>query len=321
MRAAVQNRYGGPEVLTLRDMPRPTPGRREILVRIEAAAVTTADWRLRAAAFPGITWLPGRLMFGMFRPRQPVPGQSFAGRVESLGPEAARFRPGERVFGVGRSTHAGFAVVPEAGAVLATPEAISDAEAAALPFGGLSALVFLRDIAKLRPGQAVLVVGASGAVGCYAVQIARALGAEASGIASAANLDFVRGLGAVEAIDHAGPMPQDRRYDIILDTVGIGRFAALAPWLRDGGVFVPLNIAFGDLVRSVTGRRVAIGISGDKAEDLAELARMVAAGQVRPVVERVYALERIAEAHADVERRHRRGCVVVSMAAAHAGAG
>ncbi len=245
-------------------------------------------------------------------------GRDFAGVVEQVGAGVAGIRAGDRVFGVsGHGAHAEFLAVPAAGAVLATPAGLGDAEAAALPFGALSALVFLRDHARVRPGQAVLVVGATGGVGAYAVQIAAALGAEVTGVASAANLDLVRGLGAAHALDYGLPPPAGRDYDVIFDTVGATTFGGEAGRLREGGVYVPLNFGLREGWQALTtrrgSRRVAIGVSGDSRADLETVAGMVADGRLRPVVDRTYPLERIADAYRDVETRHRRGCVVVTV--------
>jgi NADPH:quinone reductase-like Zn-dependent oxidoreductase len=318
MKAAVYERYGGPEVVAVREVPRPEAGAGEILVRVNAASVTTADWRMRASAFPGVLWLPGRLMVGLRRPRRTVLGRDFAGVVVRVGAGVAGFRAGDRVFGVsGHGAHAEFVAVPAAGAVLATPARLEDAEAAALPFGALAALVFLRDYARVQAGQAVLVVGATGGVGAYAVQIAAALGAEVTGVASAANLDLVRGLGAAHALDYGLPPPAGREYDVIFDTVGATTFGGEAGRLREGGVYVPLNFGLREGLQALTtrraARRVTIGVSGDSRADLEAVAGMVAAGRLRPVVDREYPLERIADAYRDVETRHRRGCVVVTV--------
>ncbi len=314
MRAAVLTRDG----FQFQDLPLPVPGPGEILVRVGAAAVTTADWRMRAAAFPGFLWLPGRLMVGITGPRKKVLGHSFAGVVEAVAAGVAGPRVGERVFGVsGHGAHAEFVAVKADGPVAAVPAGLDDAGAAALPFGALSALDFLRRFAGVQPGQAVLVVGATGGVGCYAVQIAAALGAEVTGVASAGNLDFVRELGAVEALDHARPAPEGPAYDVILHTVGATNFAGEAGRLREGGVYVPLNFGLREMWQALrtrrAARRVVIGTSGDRRADLEEIAGMVAAGRLRPVVERAYPLERIVDAYRDVETRHRRGCVVVTM--------
>jgi NADPH:quinone reductase-like Zn-dependent oxidoreductase len=172
----------------------------------------------------------------------------------------------------------------------------------------------------VQAGQAVLVVGATGGVGAYAVQIAAALGAEVTGVASAANLDLVRGLGAAHALDYRLPPPAGREYDVIFDTVGATTFRGEAGRLREGGVYVPLNFGLREGLQALTSRRasrrVAIGVSGDSRADLEAVAGMVAAGRLRAVVDRAYPLERIADAYRDVETRHRRGCVVVTVGAA-----
>jgi NADPH:quinone reductase-like Zn-dependent oxidoreductase len=203
MTAAVHDRYGPPDVLRLDRVPRPEPGAGALSVRVAASSVTTADWRLRASAFPGILWLPGRLMTGLVRPKNRVLGTEFAGTVAALGPGAAGFAPGDRVFGFcGHGGNADYLTVAADGPVVATPPALSDRAAAALPFGAISALVFLRDVARLGPGQSVLIVGGSGGVGVYAIQIARHLGAEVTAVASAANLELMRDLGAAHVVDY-----------------------------------------------------------------------------------------------------------------------
>jgi len=320
MKAIVYDRYGPPEVLRLEEVQLPGAGPGEVRVRVRAASVTTADWRLRASAFPGVLWLPGRLMTGLFRPRNRVLGLDFAGEVDAVGDGVSRFATGDRVFGfAGKGAHAEYLVMPEAGAIAATPEDLSDPEAAALPFGALSALVFLRDYAGLLPGQSVAVVGASGGVGAYAVQVARALGARVTGIASAGSRGFVLGLGAERFVDYG---VEDftfgaERYDLVLDTVGATDFSRARRVLAPSGLFLPLNFGLREIVQSLrtrlrSGPRVTIGVSGDTAADLEALKTMIAEGQLRPVIDSIYPLGRIAEAHAHVETRHRRGAVVIS---------
>lgn len=322
MKAATYRRYGGPEVLGLEALESPEPGPGEVLIAVDAAAVTTADWRLRAAAFPGLTWLPGRLMFGLFRPRRRVLGGNFAGRVVALGAGASRFAPGDRVFGVsGFGAHAEQLVMPESGTIAKVPAGVSPVEAAAVPFGGLSALVFLRDMAELREGQRVLVVGASGGVGAYAVQIARALGAHVDGVCGPDHVEMVRRLGAAQVFDYTREdfTAADRRWDVILDTVGMARLTRCRAVLAPEGRFVPLNIHAADVWAALTqrlrgGPRVVIGVSPDRREDLDALVGMIEAGTLRPMVDRVYPFERIREAHAQVETRHRAGAIVLDMA-------
>jgi NADPH:quinone reductase-like Zn-dependent oxidoreductase len=265
-------------------------------------------------------------MFGVLRPRRRVLGGEFAGRVEAVGAGVARFEPGDRVFGFcGLGAHAEYVAVPESGAIAATPATLDDGQAAAIPFGALAALVFLRDHARVQPGQRVLVVGASGGVGVYAVQIARHLGAEVAGVCSTANTDLVRTLGAAEAIDYTREdfTAAAGRYDAILDTVGATSFERCKRALADGGVFVPLNFGLRELAQKAAtafpgsgGKRIAIGVNDDTREDLESLLPLLDSGALRPVIDRRYPLDRIAEAHAYVEGRHRRGSVVIDVAQA-----
>ncbi|MFW2542693.1 NAD(P)-dependent alcohol dehydrogenase [Primorskyibacter sp. 2E107] len=321
MKAATQDRFGPPEVVTIRDRPTPVPEPKAVLIRVGAAAVTTADWRIRAAAFPGITWLPGRIMFGLRRPKVPVLGVTMAGTVVATGEGVTRFQVGERVFGfVGQGGHAEYIAVKEDAAIIATPEALSDVEATALPFGGASALVFLRDVAKLTAGQHVLIVGASGAVGSYAVQIARILGAEVTAVAGPGRADMLTALGAHHVVDYRREDPASLRsqYDVVFDTIGATRWSTMRHRLKPGGVFVPLNMGGRELwdmihAKVTGGPRVALSVSGDTAEDLEQLVRWIAEGTLRPVVDSVFPLARIVDAYEQVETRHSAGTVVVSI--------
>jgi NADPH:quinone reductase-like Zn-dependent oxidoreductase len=323
MKAAIFTRYGGPEVVRLSDIEQPEPGPGEMLIRVAAAGVTTADWRLRAAAFPGaISAVAGRLMFGLFRPRKPVLGSDYAGTVEALGPGVTGFSVGERVFGFRfGGAHAAFMTVRADGAVIRTPDMLSDAEAAALPFGGLCALEFLDRFASVQPGERVLVVGASGGVGAYAVQAARALGAIVTGVASAANLPLVESLGADHAIDYRAtdPATLSGPYDVVFDTVGALDYPRAAPMLARGGRFVPLNFGLGDVWKGRragrNGHRQILNVNGDTKEGLERLVSMVAAGQLRPVIDRVYPFDEIRAAYTHVESRRRKGAIVLDIAA------
>jgi NADPH:quinone reductase-like Zn-dependent oxidoreductase len=323
MKAVVYERYGSPDVLELRDVEAPAPVDGEVLVRVAATTVTTADWRLRASAFPGVTWLPGRVMVGLFRPKKGVLGGDFAGEVQAAGPGATRFEPGDRVFGFcGTGAHAELVAVSESAAIAATPENLGDEEAAAVPFGALAALVFLRDFARLRSGQRLLVVGASGGVGSYAVQLGRHFGAEVDGVCGPTSLDLVRSLGAGHVFDYTREdfTRSGRTYDVILDTVGATSFGRCKASLTERGVFVPLNFGLREAVQALAtsigrGRRVLIGVNGDKREDLELIAELLRDGRIRPVIDRSYPLDAIAEAHRHVEGRHRLGSVVVAVAA------
>ncbi len=322
MKAVVYDRYGGPEVLRLDEVPTPVAGPGEVLVRVIASSVTTADWRLRASAFPGLLWLPGRLMTGIFRPRNRVLGMEFAGEVAAVGAGVSRFAPGDAVFGFsGGGSNAEYLTIAETGSIAPLPEGLSPAEAAALPFGAVAALVFLRDFAGLTAGAHVLVNGASGGVGVYGVQIAKALGARVTAVASAENRDLLRALGADVALDYRteDPLAVGRRYDVIFDTVGSLGFGAAREALQPDGLFLPLNFGGRALWQALVARlrggpRIKLAVNGDSQADLEVLSQMVRAGSLRPVIDRRYPLERIGEAHAYVEARHRRGAVVIDVA-------
>lgn len=321
MKAAIYNRYGAPDVVDITEVARPEPGPAQVLVRVTAAGVTTADWRLRAAAFPGLVMgLAGRLMFGLFRPRNKVLGSDYAGIVEAVGAEVRGFAVGDRVFGFARSgAHAEYLVAEEDGPIVRTPDALDDAGAAALPFGGLAALEFLDRFAKVRAGERVLIVGASGGVGAYAVQIARALGAEVTAVASAGREDLVLSLGAGAFVDYraSDPASLSGPFDVVLDTIGRLSYAEVAPMLARGGRFVPLNFGLADLRAAGrakrAGHRVILQVNGDSKAGLARLTELVAQGQIRPVIDRVYPFGAIREAHAHVEGRSRKGAVILQI--------
>ncbi|MCB1503180.1 MAG: NAD(P)-dependent alcohol dehydrogenase [Bauldia sp.] len=321
MKAAVYDRYGPPDVVSIRDVPTPEPGPKDILVAVHATTVNTADWRFRAAAFPGIMAVPGRLMAGVFGPRQKILGGEFAGRVAAVGSDVQRFRPGDAVFGFsGQRAHAEFVAVRADGPVAIKPPSLSFAGAAAVPFGASAALGFLRDFAKIAAGERVLVIGASGGVGVYAVQLARHFGAEVDGVCGTDNVELVCSLGATRVFDH---QREDFRaggesWDVILDPVGRTTFAASRTALRPGGRHVFLEFGLTEIVQALTtsvsgDRRVVIGVSGDTREDLDLIAGLLETGAVRPVIDGLYPLERIVEAHARVESRHKRGSVVVTV--------
>lgn len=321
MKAAVYRKYGPPEVVHIESVARPTPKPGEILVRVRAAGVTTADWRLRAAAFPGlIAKLAGRLMFGLFGPRNTVLGSDFAGEVAEVGAGVTAFRPGDRVFGFSpRGAHAEYLVIKAEGAVSHTPAGLTDTQAAAVPFGGQAALEFLDRFAQVKPGERVLIVGASGGVGAYAVQIAKALGASVTGVASAANRALVEGLGADAFVDYRAvdPATLSGPFDVVLDTIGVLDYPTVAPMLAQGGRFVPLNFGLGDALAGRRARRhghaVIVKVNGDSKAGLKRLSDMIEAGRLRPVIDRVYPFDQIRAAHAHVEGRSRKGAVVLSL--------
>ena len=321
MKAAIYTAYGPAETVRLADIPTPIPGPGEVLVRVGATSVSTADWRLRASEFPGILWLPGRLMTGLFAPKNQVLGVDMAGTIAAVGTGVTRWQTGQRVFGfIGHGGHAEHVIVKADGALVETPAALTDAEAAALPFGGLSALVFLRDIARLQAGQSVLILGASGGVGAYATQIAKAMGAHVTAVAGRDRADLLINLGADRVIDYRQENPEAARaaYDVVLDCVGATTWRRIRATLCPEGVFVPLNFKGRDLWHLLQqklfgGPRLALAVSGDTAEDLEALKDLMAKGKLRPVIDSRFALEDIVAAHEKAQSRHKTGAVIVEV--------
>jgi NADPH:quinone reductase-like Zn-dependent oxidoreductase len=321
MKAAYYERYGSADVLEIKEIARPEIKDNEVLVKVYATSVSTADWRIRASAFPAFSWLPGRLMFGLFRPKAKVPGADFAGRVVAKGKAVTRFNGGDAVFGTKRpGAHAEYLAVAEDGVIAAKPACLDYAEAAAVPFGALSALVFLRDFAKVRPGQKVLINGASGGVGVYAVQLAKHFGAEVTAVCSAGNQRLVAALGADHVIDYTTEdfTRSGKTYDLIVDTVGKTTFAACRRALTGTGIFLPIEFGLCDVVQSLIsriarGKRVVVGISNESRKDLALIADLLERRAIRPVIDGFYPLDRIADAHRRVESRHKTGSVIVTL--------
>jgi NADPH:quinone reductase-like Zn-dependent oxidoreductase len=317
MHAIVNTRYGSPDVLRLAEVARPTPGEQDVLVRIYAAAANPLDWhRMRGAPFLV------RLQEGLLRPRETILGADIAGRVEAVGAGVTQFRPGDAVFGgVSAGGFAEYAVAP-AHALVLKPTGCSFEEAAAIPVAALTALQCLRDKGQLQVGQRVLVNGASGGVGTFAVQIAKALGAEVTGVCSARNLDLVRSIGADHVIDYAREdfTRCGGRYDLIVDLIANHSIddyrRALTPQGRCvvagfSGIAHLLQVA---LLGQRGGQPIGMMMAGINQPDLRYLAELVEVGKVRPVIDRRYPLREVAEAIRYLETGRARGKVVITVA-------
>jgi NADPH:quinone reductase-like Zn-dependent oxidoreductase len=307
MQAAVCTAYGPPEVLQVRDVPRPSPKQREILVKVHATSVTVSDTYGRSG-FDFARWWQRflvRLAFGYKRPRNPILGIVLAGQVEQAGKGVTRFRPGDRVYGLTgmrSGTYAQYMCVKETSAIAASPANLSDDEAAAIPYGGLIALYFLTR-AGLRSGQRVLVYGASGAIGTAALQIAKIAGAHVTAVCGPTNLDLVTSLGADVAIDYTredAPRPGGQ-LDLVFDAVGRRKTSAFkvasATALTPGGKYASVDDPYPRLTAAL----------------LAQLTAWAESGRLRPVIDRRYPLAQIAEAHRYVEQRHKKGNVIITI--------
>jgi NADPH:quinone reductase-like Zn-dependent oxidoreductase len=326
MRAAVCTKYGPPDVLQLRDLPKPVPKDDEVLVRIRATTVSAADCELRRSDFPSWVWVPMRLAFGIRRPRRPVLGQELAGDIESVGKDVRSLEKGDRVFaatGVGLAAHAEYICLrekPGTGAITTMPANLSYEEAAAVPYGGGEAWQFLQK-ARVRSGQRVLVNGAGGSFGTFAVQLAKILGSHVTAVDNASKLEMLRTIGADRVIDYAQEDFTDspETYDVIFDVVRDTPSGRMVRSLNEDGCLVMANPGFLQLVRARwatrgSKKRVILGASSGTSEDLTYLRGLVEAGKLRPVVDRRFALEQIVEAHRRAETGQKLGNVVVTVA-------
>lgn len=322
MKAVVQRHYGPPEVLEYTDVGRPVVGDGDVLVGVRAAAVHPGDYFV-------MTGVPHmvRLAFGLRRPRYPIPGRDVAGVVEAVGAAVTDLRPGDEVFGWSTTgTLAQYACVP-ADQLVRKPDRLTMAQAAAVPTSGLTALQAVRDIGRVRPGHTVLITGASGGVGTFAVQIATALGAEVTGVCSTRNVELVRSLGAAHIIDYTRTdfTQAGRRYDVILDNVeahplrtvrgALTPTGTLIPNSGRGGRWIgPLGRVVKARARSLTTRQTLRPFfSVEKLQDLRTLAGWLEAGELTPVVDRTYELSAAADALRYVGAGHTRGKVVITV--------
>jgi NADPH:quinone reductase-like Zn-dependent oxidoreductase len=326
MKAIVYEKYGPPDVLHLQEVEKTTPKENEVLIKVRAATVTTGDVNMRGFTFvpPGFGFLP-RLMFGISKPKAAILGTEISGEVEAVGNAVTLFKKGDAVFGIGSETvgaYAEYACRAEKGALAPKPANLSFEEAAALPFGAGTALYFLRDMAKIQPGQKVLVNGASGGVGVYAIQFAKYYGAEVIGVCSTVNLELVKSLGADKVIDYTrANFTQDGEvYDVIVDTVvGKVSFERCKSSLKPRGLYLAIAGGLREMGQMlwtsvVGGKKVIFGSPTENRKDLLFIKELVEAGKLKTVIDRGYPLDQTAEAHRYVETGHKKGSVVITVA-------
>lgn len=322
MKAIVQDTYGAPhDVLELQDIDRPAIGDDEVLVRVHAAGVHIGDWLIGS----GIPYMV-RLGYGLTGPKHAVPGMELAGTVEAVGANVNEFHTGDEVFGWGTGTFAEYASIPQKDLVL-KPTVATFSQAAAVPISGFTALQAVRDIGKVQAGDRVLVIGASGGVGTYAVQIAKAFGAEVTGVCSTRNVDMVRSIGADRVIDYTKEdiSADGEHYDVILDTAGNRSLSTLRDALTPTGTLVivggsggPWLMGVGRSLRATltspfVSQSLKMFLSSTNRDDLATLKDLIESGKVTPVIDRTYPLSETAAALTHVGGRHTRGKTVITV--------
>jgi NADPH:quinone reductase-like Zn-dependent oxidoreductase len=322
MKAIVYTQYGAPDVLKLADIGKPEPKDHEILVKVHATTVTVADFRARSFTVPLTFWLPARMTLGLTKPKNAILGAELAGEIESVGKDVKRFKKGDQVIAAtlkGFGAYAEYKRLPEDAAVIIKPSNITYEAAAALPIGARTALHYLRK-ANIQPGQKVLVYGASGSVGTYAVQLARYFGAEVTGVCSTANIELVKSLGADKVIDYTVEdfSNNGETYDVIFEAVDKSSFSACIKSLKVDGIYLNIAVPLPGprmLWTKMTGsKRLMLGENPpEKAEDLTFIKDLVEAGKLRPVIDRCYPLEQIIEAHRYVDKGHKKGNVVITV--------
>ncbi|MGY5859004.1 MAG: NAD(P)-dependent alcohol dehydrogenase [Candidatus Thorarchaeota archaeon] len=319
MKAIVYEKYGEPEVLHIKEVPKPSPKENEVLIKIHATSVAAVDWRMRKPD-PFMV----RLMTGLRRPNKfNILGFDLAGVVEAVGESVTKFKVGDEVFGgAGENlgAYAEFICVPEDGMLTTKPTNLSFTEAAAVPVGGDTALFFMKHQSNVQSGQRVLIYGASGSVGSYAVQIAKHFGAEVTSVCSTSNLDWVKELGSDHVIDYKKQdfTEMGESYDVIFDAVGKTSISKSMKALKEGGIFLD---AFGLVRRGIqaklatlrSSKKVLGGSGTELPEDLVYLRGLLEAGTIKPVIDKIYPMEEIVEAHRYVDTGRKKGNVVITI--------
>ena len=326
MKAIVWTKYGSPDGLQLREVATPIPKDNEVLIKVHAVTVTAADTEFRRLKLPLLFSIPLRLYLGLRKPtRITILGTEFAGEIVSAGKDVTRYQPGDQVFGytgLGMGTYAEYMCLSEkpsgmAGVLAKKPANVTYEEAAAVPFGGLEALHSLRK-ANIQSGQKVLIIGAGGSIGTYAVQLARHYGAEVTAVDKTGKLEMLRSIGADHVIDYTQEdfTKSGQTYDVILDAVGKSSFSGSLRSLKENGTYLNANPGlFSRVLRTSkrSSKRVIPWTAGYTANNLLALKELIEAGTIKAIIDRSYPLEQIAEAHRYVETGHKKGNVVITL--------
>jgi NADPH:quinone reductase-like Zn-dependent oxidoreductase len=324
MKAILHTAYGPPDELQLKEVEKPVPNEDEVLIRIHATTVTSSDCNLRNLTFaPTWSLLPMRMQFGLRKPRINRLGIDLAGEIEAVGKDVTRFKTGDQVFGrpdPAFGAHAEYICIPEDGVLTRKPASMTWEEAASLPLSANTALYFVRDLGKIQAGQNVLINGASGGIGTFAVQLAKYYGAEVTGVCSTTNVEMVKSLGADRVIDYTREdfAKSGETYDVILDVVGKISFSRCKDSLRKEGLYLATLPTIAIVLQAlwtgmIGGKKVKFGDAVGKTENLIFLGELAEAGKLKAVIDRRYPLEQTAEAFRYVEKGHKKGTVVITV--------
>ncbi|HPF59008.1 MAG TPA: NAD(P)-dependent alcohol dehydrogenase [Candidatus Competibacteraceae bacterium] len=316
MKAVIWMAYGTPDVLEVQDLEEPTLKNHEVLVKIASSAVTTGDCRMRRFDVPSGFWLPARLAFGLLKPRKKITGMDFSGEVVAVGKGVSLFKKGDRVFGttgMALGANSEYTCIAENKALIKIPDSISHTDAVSLIFGGITALYFLQG--KIKQDSKVLINGASGSVGSSAVQVSKNYGAKVTGICSGSNRELVLSIGADKVIDYTNNDFSDNGvvYDVILDTVGNLSYASCKRSLSKSGKLILINAGLGTIISSLVKKNLICGVALESKELLQEILRLYETKRLKPVIDKVYSLEKIVEAHRYVDKGHKKGSVVLTI--------
>ncbi|MFC2068150.1 NAD(P)-dependent alcohol dehydrogenase [Chloroflexota bacterium] len=322
MKAIVYEKYGPPDVLQLREVAKPIPKDNEVLIKVHATTVTKYDCWCRSSTAPTGFGLLMRMASGIRKPKKPILGTELAGEIESVGKNVKLFKEGDQVFGdtgMSSGTNVEYICLPEDGAVAIKPANMTFEEAAAVPYGALTALFFLKN-GNIHSGQKVLIFGASGGVGNYAVQLAKYFGAEVTGVCSTTKVEFVESLGCDKVIDYTKDdfTKSGQTFDIIFDTVGKSSVSGCKSSLKKNGFYLLTTFGLPKLVQILwlsmtSSKKVFMGTLKERAEDLIFLKELIEAGKIRSVIDRSYPMEQITEAHRYVETWNKKGNVVITI--------
>ncbi|HBE93282.1 MAG TPA: NAD(P)-dependent alcohol dehydrogenase [Gammaproteobacteria bacterium] len=323
MKAIVCTKYGSPDVLKLKEVEKPVPKKNEVQIRIYATEVTVGDCEVRRFDVPVLFWLFLRIHMGLRKPaRRPIPGMYLAGEIETTGKGVTLFRKGDPVFAATGMVFGGYAeyvCMPEGGALAIKPVNLTYEEAAAVPIGGLNALHFLRK-GNVQRGDKILINGAGGSIGTFAVQLAKSFGAEVTGVDSTSKMDMLRSIGADHVIDYTQEdfTRSAESYDVIFDIIGKSPFSRSLNSLNQNGHYLLGNPGLPQILRGlwtsmISNKKVISAFAEEKTEDLVFLKELIEAGKIRPVIDRCYPLEQISEAHRYVEEGQKKGSVVITV--------